>query len=353
MIFFLNVTNQELEALPENEMLEFLSEVGRASRRGHHLFVLTRSLAKFIAGLDSLGDYYRAEYKRLWEDATQNFSLLSEADRYVQIEIGNNLQDLPGERKWIVGHKRAINSELLEKPRFILEDAHSDGGVYEDLLSTGTAVGRGFKIQFEARHGGGNQTFRRLKDDISSGAVSVCICDHDMRAPGGAKSETYNKARNEARKTDFIGGFFSPPYRELENLFPLQVIRKHYPQVDSDSLDQLDALITRQGEVAPGDCLWLFFDVKEGASGEKLEAKFPNGPGRIWLETKYLNDAVLQLKDVSFPGFGDNVVSTVRRNAAGRSDMQSFVKSDYWKFHFQAFFEHIAWLFVGEKRARL
>jgi len=353
MIVYLGVSIEELQQLPAAEMEELLSEIGRSSRRGYHLYVLRRSIAKFASEQECLGDLHRSEFKRLQADATQNFSLLSSAIKYIEIEIGDQLKTVPERKKWVIGHKKVLESELLSKSKLILEDAHSDGEVYRMFLDKGTAVGRGFKIQFEAHHGGGNQTFRRLREQVAAGSVSVCICDHDMYAPNSARSDTFNKAKAESEKRDFIGKFFTPPFRELENLIPLRVLRDFYPLVSPVRLDVLEQGIQAQGDVLQGDCLWLYFDVKEGVTGELLLKKCPGEKSQEWLRSKYLYGATTRLEEVSFPGFGDSVINTILNSGPALKELHSFLRSTYWKKHLHPFFEEVAWYLVGERRARL
>ncbi|WP_170468127.1 hypothetical protein [Ruegeria arenilitoris] len=334
-------------------MEELLTEVARSSRCGNHIFVLQRKLAKFASEQECLADLHRAEFRKLSQAAAQNFSLLSKAAGYVEIKIGDQFQTNTRENSWTVGHRKLLHGRLLEKPRLILEDAHSDGEVYALVLGKGTVVGREMQIEFDACHGGGNQTFRRLREQVQAGAVSICICDNDMLAPGSARSETFNKAETEANKCEFVGGFFNPPYREIENLIPIEILRECYPRVSPKRLDKLQKLIADQDEVEQGDCLWLYFDVKEGVEGEKLIEKCPNSASQNWLASKYTNGDIGCLTDVSFPGFGDSVVSTLLDSGPALKEFHKFLRSDYWAQHLQPFFEQIAWYLVGEKKARI
>jgi hypothetical protein len=353
MIFHLNIAPAELQNLPASEVEELLSEVARSSRSGFHIFVLERSLAKYAFNNSDLSTANRAEYQRLHQAATQNFALLGQCQGHVQICVGNSFHFDPENQIWTVGHQRALVGNLLQVSKLILEDAYSDGAVYRKVLKDGTNTGKSFELRFEECHGGGSQTFRSLRTQILAGSVSICICDHDRHSPQSAPSDTFNKTANEAEKATFVGMFYQPPFRELENLFPLQVVRAQCPQVSPDKLDELEALIAAQDFKDSGDCLWLYFDVKEGVEGKKFIKKCPQRTSKIWFSRKYCQGKVEKLDSVSFPGFGENIVTALLDSGPAMKEFHRYLRSKYWSFHLQPFFEEVAWKLVGAKETRL
>lgn len=353
MIFFINIETEELKSLPSEEMEELLSEIGRSSRLGNHIFVLERSLADFASAQACLGDLHRAEFRKLRKSAAKNFSLLYDAHRYVEVIIGDQLENAQHNRKWIVGHQLLLKKNYLSTPQLIIEDAHSDGEIYRKVLEKGTTLGRKSKMRFEPCHGGGNQTFRRLKERAIAGFVSVCIVDHDMLAPDGQRSATFLSVKKVAEGTTFVGHFSPPPYRELENIIPLRILRDCYPDVSAQKLDVLEARMTSQGNIPNGDCLWLFFDVKEGMEGDKLAKKCASLASQNWLTKKYVQGEITCVKEISFPGFGDKVVETFLHSGAALAEFHKFLRSTYWSKHFQPFFEEVSWFFLGTNERRL
>ncbi|EAP82539.1 hypothetical protein EE36_14008 [Sulfitobacter sp. EE-36] len=230
-----------------------------------------------------------------------------------------------------------LAGRFLEKPILLLENATNDGDLYIELFSH-EARRRGIRsLAYEVANGGGGTTFQEVYRLAKLQHVVVCICDHDKLSPYSQNSETFRKAASTAKHSDLVGTVVTTPGREVENFLPLDLVLDIVPNFPIDQRKKLEDLITVQGPVQPRDCLWLFFDVKEGICSNKLLKKCKSIDAQRWAEEKYKID--LQVDKIAITGFGETVVAQLLDDGALLAKLYKFTRSQYWLHHFAPWFD--------------
>ncbi len=207
-------------------------------------------------------------------------------------------------------------------------------------------------LRYEVANGGGSTTYQEFERQIDAGAVVVCVCDTDKYTPFCQESETLRRVRQSAQGRTFAGRVFGTPCREVENFLPLHIIRQLDAGQNEELKNTLQGLVEDQQEPLPGECLWLYFDIKEGVAAEDLQRKCTAGDPVSWVEDRYQIES-LQEAELELDGFGSNVVGRFLREPTLLAELHRFVRSGYWLRHFSGWFEDVLPFFLGKPQVRI
>lgn len=353
MIISIEISVNQLADQPIEKSEDFFSEILRSSRRGHHIVIIPRAIARWAAENLQLSGADRAHLERLKGEFTQ-LGGLREAPTTRMLKVNSFAQDLQtaDERSWLIGVNEMLAGRFLEKPVLLLENATNDGDLYNELLSH-EARRRGItNLAYQIGNGGGGTTFQEVERFADLKHIVVCVCDHDKLTPYSSRSETFRKAKATSDAIQHIGTVIPTPGREVENFLPLDLVFDLYPEYCLPHLQTLRGLIHAQGNPASGDCLWLYFDVKEGVCSGKFVQKCTSDEARNWVQQKYQIDD-LNDNDMKINGFGQNVVERLFANGANLSALHKFTRSEYWLRHFATWFDALLPFFQSRSSTRI
>lgn len=339
MIISIEISVAQASEQPVARLEEFFSEVLRSSRRGHHIVIVPRGLARWALDNVQLSGHDRAHLERVKEEFTQLGSLRDDPDSRVLkvVSLHQELQ-MAGDHAWLIGIEEMLDSRFLDKPVLLLENATNDGDLYIEMLSH-EARRRGIRsLAYQVANGGGGTTFQEVSRFADLKHIVVCVCDHDKLTPYSQDSETYRKAAATANNINLVGTVLATPGREVENFLPLDLVIDLFPDFPPAQRNKIEGLIRAQGDPQPRDCLWLFYDVKEGICSARLLQKCNSEEARGWAEAKYQIDD-LENDNTAIDGFGQNVVERLLGNGAGLAKMHKFTRSQYWLKHFATWFD--------------
>jgi len=339
MIISIEISVAQASEQPVARLEEFFSEVLRSSRRGHHIVIVPRELARWAMDNVQLSGHDQAHLERIREEFTQLGSLRNDpGSRVLKVVTLHQELQTAGDQAWSIGIEEMLAGRFLDKPVLLLENATNDGDLYTELLSH-EARRRGIRsLAYQVANGGGGTTFQEVSRFANLQHIVVCVCDHDKLTPYSQNSETYRKAATTANSIDFVGTVVATPGREVENFLPLDLVIDLFPDFPSAQRSKLEGLIHAQGTPQPRDCLWLFFDVKEGICSTRLLQKCNSNEARGWAEAKYQIDD-LEDDNTTISGFGQNIVERLLGNGAGLAKMNKFTRSQYWLQHFATWFD--------------
>ena len=243
---------------------------------------------------------------------------------------------------WNVGHLNFVNGTGLSDVQLLVENERYDGEFYNlifQLLAEKNDVGI---LNFTPRHGGGIDEMKKLlPHQMSRGDTVLCICDRDTDFPSKDEKNPVIKAFQKKVTDDFFGFAITTPCREAENFLTLEMFKLMYPQAETSKLEEL---IENQNCNIKGDCLWLYFDTKNGMDPQKAIENCQIIEMKDWLQDKYEIDRNF----VKFAKFGDNPLKVFLSNKEAQQEFVKFTDSDYWKLHFQEWVEPILWFLCGE-----
>ena len=365
MIFTLRCTVNELAGAPREQLEAAFSRLVDSDRSGRHYFILQRELSRWAVANLQLSGRDLAHLKRLQEEYTIRGGLLEDARACVDVTIGGAAITIDGEDAFSIGLQPLVQGEyLLSRTCLVVEDAHSDGELYSHIFKTTRKITKVPSIAMQVIHGGGSGTDREFSRAIDQRKVVVCIADHDGLAPMDKKSATAKKVEGIYRARNIDSDSLDPSFiglgvvtigRELENHIPYVLLKVMGDYGSYSNFDKLDAMIDQDGCVASDSCFWQYFDIKHGVRGSVLAEKRAKGDISIDVLDWICEKIGVQPEDVEgccISGFGMNVVDNFLSNREALKGFHKFVRSDYWRFMFGAYFERLLWYFAAPTGSR-
>lgn len=348
MIFYLNVPIKDLQEKNDNSVAVFFQELIQSSIHGKHLIIISRKNCEWALLNISLNEQQKARLSSIKEDYTQNAGILRHAKCFMNIEIGNATLAEQESGRYEIGHCRLLESRFLDNTEFLVENAENDAEFYDLIFSKISKYHLIRSYKFDIVNGGGSTTavnFRRL---IFDKRVVVCLTDSDRDSPSCRPADTFRNTEQEARKQKFVGTLFCTLGKEAENHIPLEILIEHGLAPNANAANKLKELKDRQVVTDSADCLWLYFDVKDGVKSEKLLAK--TAPEyREWLLKKYpvLGDGSNHFEIF---GFGPAILRRFLECHTAVRDFVLHMRSPEWENRFGDLFDTLYWYFVAEKR---
>lgn len=312
--------------------------------------VIERSLCRKLQTLQ-LSERERAQLIRLEGEYSQTGGLLQEDTTLIRVLTRRDSHvELLG-RHIGVSLDFFSNSEILEEPLLLVENAQSDGWFYSFLFgSINARRGRGL-CRVEPRHGGGDDIVGVLENCIARKRVVVTLVDSDRLTPLSAGNNKMKLLRRANRRGGWpLSMCDSPPCHEMENLVPFPVVLSMQCALDNSANPLLSAICSHEeGSELFQNRFWHFFDVKNGVVSEKVhrlsadEISWLNGK----LNISGVNISLAFAEEKYLPGYGSRVVDQLKANSALQSLFQEHIHKIDWRTAFGGFVEGLLPYFMG------
>lgn len=365
MIYIVDATPDDLIAAPAAEIEDLFSSLLAADRAGRHFILIARQLCDWVADHVGLSNMDASHLASVRQRFSTTGALATEAMFATKISIGNNPLAFEVENsRFSMGHQvfNAGNYAVV-KSALVLEDIQDDADLYHHLLLCALRQTNVPNCSYEVVHGGGARTPLVFDAEIAKRRVALCLVDTDQKAPYDRKSATALQVLRSNRRnvmTDiqydpFVGLGLTTVGHELENYIPFQLL-KDIPQFTSSASNLIiEPLVSQTGSVNVEDCLWQFFDVKEGLDGQAILAKREAGDISVetlnWICQK-LGTNIDEIAELRIEGYGQKVVSNFLSCQALISALFRFSRSQYWREMFLEHFEKILWFCAAPKADR-
>ena len=365
MIFYLECSVHDLAAADRGELEDLFSGLVDADRFGRHFFVAQREHCTWAMENLELSGQSRAHLDSIREKYPERYSLIKNEYAHVNVILGADCVSVDGAATFSVGHKKLLEGEYLQsKTSLVTEDVERDAKLYGGILREVRRFCSGPSFCFEPVHGGGARTSAVFDLEVRKNRVVVCIVDHDKSAPTDRQSSTARAVMENYRRRNmdawpnnvcFIGIALVTVGRELENFIPYSVLKCIPRYRDYRDFDVLDQIMRQDRDVERSDMFWLYFDIKEGMCGTKLQEKVLEGAlsnvavdwicGKVRCERQ-------NLSEVEISGFGQNVVEAVLENYEALGKFHTCVRGEYWRNVYGEYFEKILWYLAAPSRER-
>ena len=352
MIILLGIAPKQL-ALTEVALLEErVSTLLRAHRNGQHLVIIDRLAGHWLLNNVPLLQNDRSTLQKIIQDITQTGNLPNQTPYLIRI-TGSGEQ-------FFYEKPRFINlpldfqkfDDILLKPIFLVEDISADGGAYEAIFRNMPGLLQSFVVSFDRMHGGGSGVQKVAKEKILEGRIVYAVVDSDKEAPVSSDRRFRDMKRLQAETRWPLYFFDVTPCREVENIFPLEVIGM-IPQLKNSQCYKI--LLTIDDLEREAGCkfqerLFIHFDMKNGADLTKPEGRL-SADERAWIASK-LEMAGIDPYNSPVIGFGPNLLSQLFGHGICLDEFRKSIRTASWQKHFAPFIEKMMWAFIAPKPQR-
>ena len=343
MIVYAKMTAETL-ALEEKGSLElFFSRLADASIKGVHVVILSFEVVDWVQQNLKVGDMYLSQLLRLKEQYPQRGALVDDAPVLLSIECGDFPVVKDDTHRFRVGVKEVLRKNYLEEVKVVVENAANDGAFYKVLLDSACRKLQIEKLRYFFVHGGGGSIIDPFRSHLESGFPTLCISDSDKLFPADTNSSTVKELKAFLEGGLFVGGVYQTHGRDIENYIPWEILRDHKLRPNFKKFTDLAGLLKRQGNVDKSECLWTFFDVKEGIKGNKI---CKNDAASDWYSKK-LGVPKSDIADFKFPGMGKGTLAEFMASGVARSSFDKYLKSESWRNSFEELYVEICWYLAG------
>lgn len=284
MLIHFSLTPIELEGVDKTTLREATALLLSAHRRGDHVTVVPRDTALWLTHNLQLSEQDIATANRIKSEYTQNAGLLNQAQVFLKIVADADHLRGDSDREIPITLNTFAKTRLSERVAFVVEDIVNDGKTYESILA---GIGKRHAARvtaFELLHGGGDRIEETFKKQIEYGRFVVCIVDSDFPAPSDGIPTKAKRLRQIANRENWRAQIIAiTPCREIENFIPLEIIRELGLNIDNETIRNLGRIAEREKPSHKTDKYWLYFDIKEGADGERLK-RISGEAERKWIE---------------------------------------------------------------------
>lgn len=338
--FSLSIASVETIGVDKIEMA--LTELLRAHRNGFHLLVFERGIAGYLIERIPLSNQDKAVLRRLHQEFTQNGRLHEQAAAYVEVTAPGPIVEKNG--ACISLPINLIDAKTFGTPSQLLsENANGDGKLITAILgwvreSRGTP-----KVNFEDAHGGGATIGERLIKALDEKRIGVCVLDTDKKHPNDEPCKVTKDALSAAERSEWsLFQVLALPCHEIENVIPfLRVcLLQSAAGCEWNTVIPRIERWERSGGKPEAESFWLFFDIKEGLSSEKLGLMNENQ--RDWIQQRLAVAGSFRGEWV-YPAYGKKVVPLLLDSGLAMSDFRKLVRAVKWRSVFGEFFDKILW----------
>jgi hypothetical protein len=292
-----------------------------------------------------------ATLERISQDFTQTADLRRNAFVFVELQGHNTTGFILNGNAIQMALDQIIKYRVLEKSILLVENAATDGMFYQFLIENAHYGPRYANVSFDLGHGGGTtleMEFRRLANEKR---VFAAIVDSDRNSPLAENIKLHRLVCIKAQAGWPICFATSPPCREAENVIPMDLAMKLPSGLGNGSNRYLLAIA--DAEIVAGHVLghqfWLFFDLKEGLTGERIEQLEGNEKG--WIEAK-LRLIGLDLDQVSLGGYGDRMFAQLSAENRFWDELRKLTRERRWGDIFDIFLTELIWCFISPVKVR-
>jgi hypothetical protein len=348
MIIHFEFSPSELAGLSVDLLREVCSELLRAYRRGYHVVVIERATAAWLLENVVLTAQEKATLNKISAEYTQSGDLIRRCSTY--IKVGSFAQGTIRRvgRAFEISPDEIIRPHLLDRVAFVVEDIVNDGGLYEFIANSLRDKFYAPPAVWETVHGGGERICDVAADKIRAHRIVVVVVDSDRNAPTDKCEKMEKLAELGSGEAWPLCFFLSPPCREAENLFS-SIIIAQIPSA-KEAQRSLEVLITvAAAEETAGmlghEVLWLYFDLKEGWSAERLKNFRADAQG--WILSRLRLSAGLDEESFMLSGFGRNIIHQVMSSNAISAMLRAEIRTRAWLDLFGTFFTDLTWVCAG------
>lgn len=360
MIFSLDVDTVLLASISNSEAEKLFSTLIDTDLLGYHLVAISRKNCEWAERTLSLSGQHRAHLERIRQRNTTISGLLSSARVKADIVVGNHPLDFNAENsKYVLGHRKLLTGRFCESPSIlVLENGDQDGKFYSDIFQKVVRLLNLPHVEFDVVHGGGSSTHVVFESEIKKPKIVVCIVDSDKKAPCDSPSETCKKVMDMQSKyrTILFGRAFETVGAEAENVVSLQVLEQMKGYSEPIGMEHIRNNTNFSIPIEAHDCLWQYFDVKEGLNGEKLSkqlaTKIITESTVNWLMKK-LDISKEEFESLVIGGFGGSIINSVIDHGPSQETLHSLVRSPYWRNLYEQFMLDVLWYFCANTRTRV
>jgi hypothetical protein len=349
MIFYMDISSDDLSSVSEATLTAAVSDLVRAHRVGHHLVVISRPTATWLASNIDLSERDTAMLARISQEYAQTGDLRRRAKPFINVSA-NEASNLAVTASSItVSLGNLVQYRLLDQPILLVENLESDGALYDFLLRTHGALHECKHISFESQHGGGGDLVMVFKHKMDERRIVCTVFDSDRNAPasGNGKLAVLIEAKEDLRWP--LGFPVSPPCREAENIVPMELVMT-LPSGVRNAANSIHLNINKH-ELAQGHPLeehfWLFFDLKEGIKPDKFGRLAPDE--RIWIEAKLRLDGIDPTVQ-KVEGYGNNIIRQIVAEHKFVGELRKLTRRTTWRRVFSPFLEELVWVLAATTR---
>nr|WP_321457235.1 hypothetical protein [uncultured Cohaesibacter sp.] len=337
------------------EDLSFLfSEVLRSSILGFNLIVIRRDICTWAIDNLSLNRREQSHLLHLKNVFSQNGSLVRLAKSKLTIELGTRQLEEISSNNYIIGHVPILRSHYLEKPLLLIEHIENDGTFFSEILHGMRREQPVKEICFQPVNGGGATITACFREELKNQKILVTVIDSDKLAPCDGCSTTMSNLRREAARQTYLGIVCETPCREIENFIPFSLLYDHRGRIcpNYNCFEKVDSILNNEVNSSLSNSIWLYFDIKEGATLKSITSK-GNDEVKNWLFEKYKSQ-ISEDEEFKIDGFGPSILNQFLRCGEAVKDFSKFTKkNELWKNAFSDFFELIYWHFVSSSKSRI
>ena len=338
------------------ELLEDLSNMFSnllySSKEGYHRIVVNRKISQWANSNLDLNSREIDQLYRLEENSTQTD--LSSVPCKLTIEFGEKEVQQDG-LHWRIGHINFVHDFKLKQVTLLVENGKYDGQIYRhifELAAINSKDGVGLP-NFRPEHSGGSNFLPKWFEDlVRRGEIVLCIGDQDSLTPTRHSKSNLMRLYAKLKSNSFVGFATLTPGNAIENNFPLSIVENLASSINKSEIGRLKQLIANQKNLKKQDCMWLYFDIKNGMINPKKLKKCSSSDLK-WLAEKY-NVSLDEVSRIKFRKFGD-ISKLLLKNFRDENktsislEFEQYIKSDYWKLHIKPWIDPILWFLCGEE----
>ena len=349
MIIHLDCTLAELMSLSQTSVEHSISSLLRSHREGFHVAVIARPLADGIAAQFNLITADAAMLSRVAASFTQTGDLIRRAHRYIRVIPHSERVEMIGNAVTL-GLNLLQECRILDRPALLVENIARDGLFYGEAVKNHYDLVGCPRPNYEVVHGGGADLATVFERQIDYQKIVCALIDSDRNAPSADECPKLARLEKLSRDKQWPLAFaFSPPCREAENCLPPDLVMTLPSGVGNKSNEVLIAIADREtaAGVHGSEAFWLFFDLKEGLTTEKIR-RLTRQAEIDWIATK-LSYVGLTIDNVSIGGYGERLFDQLA-NGPHLAALRALTRENRWREVFASFLEQIIWVLVGGKR---
>lgn len=349
MLIRIDLTLDQVAEIDRAEAGYFFGEILRASRLGFHRIIFPRFLADWIIQNLPLSEIDSSHLRRLRSEYTQLAGQIEQAPIFLSVVRGGDFRVPEVGRGLIVGLELLVRGRYLQNSALLLENAVNDGQFFDLIIQHEVKRITFGKVSYELFNGGGATTAAELERLVATQRIVTCICDTDLKVPGGSKSSTYNTMMHKASSIPLIGYAMGTPCSEAENFIPLKVLEILYGNSHFDSCNFLASVMARQGSCEGSDCFWMHFDFKNGWASVLPHL---NTDAKLDWACRKLGVSKGDLSGITLNGFGNGIIPTFLSHDAAQAEFFRFTRSQYWILNFSDWLARLLWVICGRAELR-
>ncbi len=345
MIVLLDLTVEHLSSMDAESLSSRLEELLRSYRLGHHVVIMRRNVARWLAEHTSISPQALASLRKISQEFTQTGDLAQRAPVALRVRSGAPVNPLKNGRFFDISLEGITLPYLLERVVLVVEDVTNDMQFYDLLFRSVRSMVGVPTMSVEPAHGGGSRTIDVAVAKAKERRIVCAIFDTDRSAPRVEKHAKIERIEREAEGLAWpLLTATAADCREVENLIPYSIASSLPCAAANHDMPLVEKILDDElsNAVHPSQSFWLYFDIKEGYDSEKTES-ISDEQDRKWLIGK-VKSVQPTGENVSFRGFGPNVIQQIVQTHTVHGDLRKMLRSPKWWDVFGDYISYLIWL---------